>query len=112
MAGTPQADALNAAFDRVDRFRLIIRRASNSEVVKDTVITVTPGQNAYSLSSPVPSVLPNEQFTVVIVARQEDVVLFESAPVTVTGVPGDAPPGAALSPRIELSYTGPGAAAS
>src|SRR5689334_8189423 len=46
VAGTPQADALAAAFDRVDRFRMVIRRASNDEVVVDTVITVTPGQSS------------------------------------------------------------------
>lgn len=111
VAGTPQADALNAAFNRVDRFRLVIRRASSNGIVKDTVISVTPGQDAYDLSSPVPSVLPNEEFTVVIIALQGDVVLFESDPVTVTAVPEGAAPGATPLPQIRLAYTGPGAEA-
>src|SRR5688500_630277 len=55
VAGTPQADALSAAFDRVDRFRLVIRRQSNDELVEDTVIAVTPGQDVYTLSAPVPA---------------------------------------------------------
>ena len=111
VAGTPQGDALNAAFNQVDRFRLVIRRQSNNEVVQDTVIVVTPGQNSYDLSSPVPSLIPNEQFIVTITAMQGSVVLFESPPVTVAAIPESSPAGAAQSPKIELDYSGPGASA-
>ena len=44
VAGTPQADALNAAFAQVNRFRLIIRRAGAADVVADIVIEVEPGK--------------------------------------------------------------------
>src|SRR5947207_1665992 len=67
-AGSPQADAMSAAFDHVDRFRLIIKRASDGQVVKDTTIVVRPGASSYDLSVPVPAVLPNEQFILKIIA--------------------------------------------
>ncbi len=108
VAGTPQADALGEAFDRVDRFRLVVRRANADEVVADVVIEVEPGRDVYNLSASVPAVVPGEQFVVVIIAMQGGTVLFESDPVTVTSVPEGAT-GTGESPQIELRYAGPGA---
>ena len=48
-----QAEALDEAFDLVDAFRMVVRRASNNEIVVDTVISVTAGQGEYDLAVPV-----------------------------------------------------------
>ncbi|MDP2955966.1 MAG: hypothetical protein Q8N53_06075 [Longimicrobiales bacterium] len=48
-----QGDALSAAFDRVNRCRMVIRRAADNVVVRDTVIEVTPGAEEYDLSVPI-----------------------------------------------------------
>ena len=45
-----QTDALDEAFDRVDRFRMVVRRASDNRIVVDTVISVTPGLDEYNLA--------------------------------------------------------------
>ena len=105
VAGTPQADALGEAFDRVDRFRLVVRRANADEVVADMVIEVEPGRDVYNLSASVPAVVPGEQFVVVIIAMQGGTVLFESDPVTVTSVPEGATD-TGESPQIELRRSG------
>ena len=51
-AGAPalsaaQEDALDAAFDLVNRFRLIVTRLGTSEVLLDEIIEVTPGQDVF-----------------------------------------------------------------
>ncbi len=106
-----QEDALAAAFDQVDRFRMVVRRAADNVVVLDTVIVVTPGQSEYDLTVAI-SAKDNEQFLVTLTAMQGTTVLFtaENIPATAApaGVPGSAPPAAV---QIPLVYTGPGATA-
>ncbi|MDP2954854.1 MAG: hypothetical protein Q8N53_00420, partial [Longimicrobiales bacterium] len=106
-----QADALSAAFDRVNRFRMVIRRAADNVVVLDTVITVTPGEDEYDLTVPI-AATTGEQFLVTLTAFQGDVELFTAVNIPATaspqGVPGSAPPAAVQMPLV---YTGPGATA-
>ncbi|HSW31223.1 MAG TPA: hypothetical protein VLH75_17180, partial [Longimicrobiales bacterium] len=64
-----QQDALNAAFDRVDRFRMVVRRAADNVVVLDTVLVVSPGASEYDLTVPI-SAKDNEQFLVTLTAMQ------------------------------------------
>ncbi|MHB1191759.1 MAG: hypothetical protein ACYC6F_01835 [Longimicrobiales bacterium] len=108
---TGQADALSAAFDRVDRFRMVVKRAADNVVVLDTVIVVSPGQSEYDLTVPI-SAKDNEQFLVTITAMQGTTTLFaaENIPAAASpvGVPGSTPPAAV---QIPLVYTGPGATA-
>jgi Carboxypeptidase regulatory-like domain/Bacterial Ig-like domain (group 2) len=110
-----QADALNEAFDRVNRFRLVIRRVSNNEIVADTIISVTPGQDQYDLAVPVLAVTADEQFVVALTAFEGEQELFSAPaiPVTATRVDGAGNPvGAApATTNVELTYSGPGATA-
>jgi hypothetical protein len=107
-----QEDALSAAFDLVNRFRLEVRRASDNVVVLDTVVTVTPGADEYDLSVSL-AARPDEQFLVTLTALQGNVPLFRAenipAKATPQGVPGSPPPAAI---QIPLVYAGPGATAS
>ena len=106
-----QQDALAAAFDQVDRFRMVVRRAADNVVVLDTVIVVSPGQSEYDLTVPI-SAKDNEQFLVTLTAMQGTTTLFtaENIPVAASpvGVPGSAPPAAVQIPMV---YTGPGSTA-
>ncbi len=106
-----QQDALAAAFDLVDRFRMVVRRASDNVVVLDTVIVVTPGQSEYDLTVPI-SAKTDEQFLVTLTAMQGTTTLFtaENIPARAApaGVPGSAPPAAV---QVPLVYTGPGSTA-
>ncbi len=106
-----QQDALAAAFDQVDRFRMVVRRAADNVVVLDTVIVVTPGAEEYDLSVSL-AAKDNEQFLVTLTAMQGATTLFtaENIPAKATppGVPGSPPPAAV---QIPLVYTGPGATA-
>ncbi|RMH22796.1 MAG: hypothetical protein D6701_01070, partial [Gemmatimonadetes bacterium] len=108
--GTPEEDALDAAFDRVDRFRLIVRRVATGALVLDTTLVVTPGADEYDLSVEVTGLPPGSEVAVVIVALEGETVLFESPPVTVaTSEAGSAD---APTPfEVELTYMGPGARA-
>jgi hypothetical protein len=106
-----QEDALGAAFDLVDRFRMEIRRAADNTLVLDTVIVVTPGQDVYDLSVAI-AAKPDEQFLVTLTALQGVTVLFSAANIpakaTPVGVPGSTPPAAV---EIPLVYAGPGVTA-
>ena len=114
-AGAPalsaaQEDALDAAFDLVNRFRLIVTRLGTSEVLLDEIIEVTPGQDVYDLSVEVPGIAPGEPVSVVIIAMQGETTLFESPPLTVqTTDTQTATPPQPFS--VPLTYTGPGAEA-
>ena len=105
-----QSDALDAAFDLVDRFRMVVRRASDNVVVLDTIIIVTPGQEEYELAGPVASTTAAEQFLVSITAFQGTLELFTAPDIPVRATrDADAP---ASSPTVTLTYSGPGATAS
>lgn len=107
-----QADALNEAFDLVDRFRMQVRKASDNALVLDTVLVVTPGGQQYDLSVPI-AAANNEQFLVTLIAMQGETELFkaENIPATASpaGLPAGAPPPTPV--QIPLVYSGPGATA-
>jgi len=103
-----QIDALDEAFDLVDRFRMLVRRASNNALVVDTVIRVTPGQEQYDLSAPVVLATAAEQFLVTLTALQGTRELFSSSAILVRATPGGA---SSAPPNVALTYTGPGATA-
>jgi hypothetical protein len=108
-----QANALGAAFDRVDHFRMIVTRVSNGTVVVDTLMSVTPGSDQYDLNVDVPAASEGEQFLVTLIALEGTTELFkaENIPVqatTKTGGTGGTPPPAV---DVPLTYTGPGATA-
>lgn len=107
-----QEDALSDAFDRVDRFRMQVRRAGDNTLVLDTIIRVTPGGDEYDLSVPIDA-RNNEQFLVTLTALEGDTELFRAENIPATASPASAPPGApAPTPvQIPLVYSGPGATA-
>ncbi|MDP2958763.1 MAG: carboxypeptidase regulatory-like domain-containing protein, partial [Longimicrobiales bacterium] len=107
-----QGDALSAAFDRVNRFRLQVRRVSDNVVVLETVIEVTPGAEEYDLTVPIEAT-SGEEFLVTLVALQGDVELFTALNIPAkaslaSAAPGSPPP---VAVQIPLVYTGPGSTA-
>lgn len=114
LSGPPgaSAGALDQAFDMVDRFRLVVRRVADGQVVADVVIAVTPGQDSYTLSATVPVNTQGELFEVTVTALAGDLVLFESPPVRLAarlpGTPGGNEP---QQVNLTLNYAGPGATA-
>lgn len=103
------ASALAAAFDRVNRFRIVLTRIPGGELALDTTVEVTPGQEVYDLSLEVELWSDDESFSAVITALEDDVVLFTSPPITVhPTLPGESAPAPI---NIPLSYAGPGASA-
>jgi Carboxypeptidase regulatory-like domain/WD40-like Beta Propeller Repeat len=103
-------DALAQAFDRVDRFRMIVRRLSG-EIVVDIIITVTPGQESHSLSAEVPMQQASEQFIIDLIAMVGSTELFRSEGIAVQAVAGGVTETAGAG-DAELQYVGPGATAS
>ena len=103
-----QTDALDEAFDLVDRFRMVVRRASDNVVVVDTIISVTPGQDQYELAVPVFTTSAAEQFLVSLTAFQGTIELFSAPDIPVRATRDDTP---ASSPEVALTYSGPGATA-
>ncbi len=106
-----QADALEEAFDRVNRFRFVVRRASTNAVVIDTVVTVSPGQTEYDFAFNV-SAAPSESFRVRLTAFEGDTELFQADDITVQAAPPAAAGGGVAAPtNIALQYSGPGTSA-
>ena len=112
-AGAPalsaaQEDALSQAFARVNRFRLIVKDVSCTEVLLDVIFEVTPGEDVYDLSVELPGITPGEPVCVTIIAMQGETVLFESPPLTVatTDTQTATPPPPF---DVPLTYEGPGA---
>lgn len=105
-----QVDALNAAFDQVDRFRMVVIRAATGETVVDTVLAVQPGQDSYDLSVTIDLASTAEQFHVRLTALRGATVLFDAEPVTVTATPGsgDGSGGAQPTTNVTMRYSGPG----
>lgn len=101
-----QTGALAAAFDLVDRFRVVLTRIPSGELVLDAFLDVSPGQSVYDLELEVELRSSDELFSVVITALNGDEVLFTSPPLTVRpSLPGEPAP-APVS--IPLTYAGPG----
>lgn len=99
--------AQRAAWDRLNRFRVVLKRVpSGVVVVVDTVIAVTPGQQEYALGIMVPVAGAQEQFSLELFGLQDDTPLFQArTQVTVSaGGGGAAPPPV----PIAVQYAGPG----
>lgn len=107
-----QSNALAEAFDLVNQFRMEVRRQSTGALVLDTLIAVSPGQDAYDLSANVNASV-EELFLVTLTALQGDKELFKAESIPVTAVPtaaaNSARPPAGVS--VPLTYSGPGATA-
>lgn len=105
--GDEAAEAAARVFDRVDRFRLVLRRIPSGELAKDTTIGVEPGQESYSFSLPVSLDQPDERFTLELTGLEGQTPLFTAtAEVSPTAALSSAPP-----VDIDLEYSGPGATA-
>lgn len=104
------ADALSDAFDRVDTFRMTVRRAANGALVVETSLSVTPGQDAYDLSIEATGVTAGESLLVTVVALQGSTVLFQSQPIPVTAQASSSSQ-APQPVNVPLTYSGPGSEA-
>jgi len=82
-ASASTTQEIQNAFDRVNGFRMVVKRKDTKEVVADTTIQVTPGQPYYTLEVPVPLKEGEEtaEFIVLLTALEGEVELF-SANVT------------------------------
>ena len=107
--GTPESEALRAAFDRVDRFRMVVKRASG-EVVYDSTITVSPGASEYTLSADVTVLSAGEAFVVTLTALEGETELFVSPEISVQAVPVEGSGGTTGGATVDvgLTYSGPG----
>ncbi|GMV03867.1 MAG: hypothetical protein AMXMBFR53_01490 [Gemmatimonadota bacterium] len=106
-----QENALSEAFDLVNRFRMVVQRASDKAVVLDTILGVTPGEDVYDLSVDIQA-KENEQFLVTLTALQGEVELFTAKDIPAKATPVGVQGGPAPAPvQIPLVYSGPGATA-
>lgn len=104
-AGIPATEgaALGQAFDRVDRFHVVVKDAVNGTLYADVTIAVTPGASAHELDIILPESALGATLDVEITALQGQTVLF-TASVQATATKGD--PGSAT--EVGVRYTGPG----
>lgn len=73
---TDEEEALNDAFDRVDRIQVRLFRPGESEPFIDTVVTVVPGQDAYELDIAVPGEEAGSVVDVEVIGASGQVELF------------------------------------
>jgi carboxypeptidase family protein len=109
---TDETEAINNAFDAIDQIRIRLFREGESEPFVDTLVTVVPGQDAYSIEIPVPAEDIGQEVAVEMAGSAGGVELFAStAEVTVTDAAATAG-GAGEQPVVTLPirYTGPGLA--
>ena len=112
--GTPQADALNAAFDRVNAVRVFVFTDNPRVLLLDVVIAAEADDEGIEIEVEIPGVEPGQQLIVVILGLEivdgVTTELFTTGEFSVTAqaVGNNDPP-----QQIEaaLTYTGPGAAA-
>ncbi|MFQ5536471.1 MAG: SdrD B-like domain-containing protein [Gemmatimonadota bacterium] len=107
-----QNDALNQAFDQVNRFRMKIRRQADDALLLDTVLVVKPGQDEYDLSVDVPGAVANQAFLVTIIAMKGQQELFTAENIPVKARPAGAAAAGGQNPapvNVPLTYSGPGA---
>lgn len=104
-AGIPATEgvALGQAFDRVDRFRVLVKDAVNGTIYADTVIRVTPGASAHELDIVLPESALGAVLDVTITALQGQTELF-TATVQATATKG----GEGDPTEVGVRYTGPG----
>ncbi|HEY0997590.1 MAG TPA: Ig-like domain-containing protein, partial [Gemmatimonadaceae bacterium] len=101
-----------AAFNLVaNNVHVVLKRPGPPELVlKDTVVTIAPGQTEISIELTVPISGPEEQLGATIQVRDGTQVLFEGTGTVVAvraGTPGTPPGGGSVG--VTLTYVGPGA---
>ncbi|HLB35510.1 MAG TPA: hypothetical protein VJL31_02995, partial [Gemmatimonadales bacterium] len=105
----PRFESAVADIITIDRFRVLVRRTSDSSTALDTVITVVPGTDSVDLSLRVPMLTSSETFllTLSLITPAGDTA-FQAGPTTVTPTStGGAPPVIPLT----VVYVGVGAEA-
>ncbi|MBI4540748.1 MAG: carboxypeptidase regulatory-like domain-containing protein [Gemmatimonadetes bacterium] len=98
--------AQRAAWDKLNRFRLILKRVPSGKVAVDTVIVVESGKEEYELGVLVPLQAGEEEFLLELVALQDATPLFKAETVVKVAAAG----GGAAPPPVPLAvqYVGPG----
>lgn len=112
--GTPQADALNAAFDRVNAVRVFVFTDNPRVLLLDVVIEATADDEGIEIEVEIPGVEPGQQLIVVILGLEivdgVTTELFTTGELSVTArAVGNNDPPQVID--AVLTYTGPGAAA-
>lgn len=109
-AGSDAASAetgLQAAYDRVNRFRVVARRPASEEPVRDTVYAVTPGAESHRLRLELPLRNGDEEFAIGLTGLEDETPFFDADPVRVE-LPVSGDPFGIVSVEPLLSYAGPG----
>ena len=104
-AGIPATEgaALGQAFDRVDRFHVVVEDAVNHTVYADTVIHVVPGASSHELDVVLPESALGAMLEVTITALQGETELFTATVQAVATRSGEGEP-----TQVGVRYTGPG----
>src|SRR3990172_10728758 len=105
----PQFESSVAQIITIDRFRVLLRRTSDSSTALDTVITVVPGSDSVDLSLGVPMLTSSETFllTLSLITPAGDTAFPAGAPTVTPTSTGGAPPVIPLT----VVYVGVGAEA-
>ncbi len=112
--GTPQADALNAAFDRVNAVRVLVFTDNPRTLLLDVVIEAEADADGIEVEVEIPGAEPGQQLIVVILGLEivdgVTTELFTTGELSVTArAAGNNDPPQQID--AALTYTGPGAAA-
>ncbi len=95
-------EALGRSFDKVDRYRVIVRDSLTREQIVDTLMHVPPGLTTHTLDISVPASSIGRILVLEIIAFQGDTELFRTE-TEVTVEEGDG-----QSIEVPVRYTGPG----
>ena len=96
-------EALGRAFDKVDKYRIIVTDSLTREAVLDTTITVPPGLTTHTLDISLPESAFGRILAIEIIAFQGETELFRtSTAATIEGGTDQE------SIEVPVRYTGPG----
>ncbi|MEM7416056.1 MAG: hypothetical protein AAF389_11205, partial [Gemmatimonadota bacterium] len=99
-----EIDALGAAFDRVDEYRVIIADAGTEEVFVDTSIPIPANSPQHNLDIDVPDEALGRTVTITLIAFDEGMELYRSVQTATLNEGVNAP----IDVDAEIRYTGPG----
>ena len=102
-AGATENDALGRAFDKVNKYRVVVTDALTLEVLADTVVAVPNGLTAHTLDIQIPESALGRMLRIEIVAFEGETELFRTE--AAAAVEGGSEQ---KNVEVPVRYTGPG----